>query len=90
MTEEHHQLATNNGGTKRLVLIEWLDSHYVAGWHTEEPQKEPLLCRSVGWLIYDGERAKTIAAHITEEETPQRCGEITIPNCAIVAMKEMR
>jgi hypothetical protein len=59
-----------NGVNKKLVLIEWLDSHAVYGWHTEEPSEEPLRCRSVGWLIYDGERAKTIAAHITDEEIP--------------------
>mgnify|MGYP001619283682 FL=1 len=73
--------------TRPLVVIEWLDSHYVAGWHTEEPQTEPLLCRSAGWLVHDGEKAKTIAAHITEEDVPQRCGEMTIPVSAIVTMK---
>jgi hypothetical protein len=38
-------------------------------------------------VVYDGEKAKTIAAHITEEDVPQRCGEITIPVSAIVTMK---
>lgn len=67
-----------------LVLIEWQDSHYVPGWHTNEPVKEPLLCRSVGWLMHDGEDAKTVASHLTDEEDPQRLGEITIPTRAVL------
>ena len=78
----------NNLG--KLVLIEWLDSHYTQGWHANAPNEEPLLCRSVGWLLYDGEKAKTIAAHITEEETPQRTGEMTIPSVAIIRMDVLK
>jgi hypothetical protein len=69
---------------RKLVLIEWYDSHYISGWHREVPNTEPLLCRSVGWIVYDGEEAVTIAAHITEEDDPQRSGEMTIPTRAIV------
>lgn len=74
----------------RLVLIEWLDSHHVPGWHTGEPATKPLLCRSVGWLVHDGTEAKTIAPHITEEETPQRCGEMTIPTAAMLKMEALQ
>ena len=73
-----------------LVLIEWLDSHHVAGWHTSEPAEKPLLCRSVGWLVYDGSEAKTVAPHITEEDTQQRCGEMTIPTRSVVRMKVLQ
>ena len=74
---------------RKLVLIDWLDSHYVPGWHTDEPSEEPLYCRSVGWLIHDGKDAKTIASHITNEETSQRSGEMTIPTKAITRMKTL-
>jgi hypothetical protein len=67
----------------KLVLIEWLDSHRSEGWHTGDPATEPVTCRSVGWLIHDGKAAKTIAAHMTDEDEPQRCGEMTIPACSI-------
>ena len=73
----------------RLVLITWMDSHYVVGWHTDEPNTEPLLCRSVGWLLHDGDRAKTIAPHVTDEETPQRSGEITIPTASVVRIEPL-
>jgi len=73
-----------------LVLIKWRDSHQVSGWHTDEPATMPLMCSSVGWLIYDGEEAKTLAPHMTDEETPQRSGEMTIPACAVVTMKVLR
>lgn len=67
-----------------LVYIEWVDSHRSEGWHTDDPAQEPLLCRSVGWLVYDGEKAKTIAPHMTQEDDPQRCGEMTIPTSAVL------
>ena len=80
----------NTAHPHKLVLITWLDSHYVAGWHTEEAATEPSYCRSVGWLVHDGEKAKTIAAHITNDETPQRCGELTIPTAAIIKIRVLR
>lgn len=70
-------------GHKPLVLVKWLDSHYVAGWHTEEPDIDPLVCHSVGWLVYDGEESIVVAGHMTDEDTPQRCGEMTIPRAMI-------
>jgi hypothetical protein len=70
--------------------VRWLDSHYVPGWHTDEPSTSPLLCRSVGWLVHDGDEAKTIAAHITNEEDPQRCGDMTIPAEAITSIEVIR
>ena len=76
-------------GNLKLVLIEWLDSHQQARWTSDEPAKEPLVCRSVGWLVHDGEKAKTLAAHLTVEATPQRAGEMTIPTCAITKIRSL-
>jgi hypothetical protein len=75
---------------RRLVLIEWVDSHRTEGWHVDDPATEPVLCRSVGWLVHDGGAAKTIAAHLTVEEPPQRCGEMTIPTCSIREIRTLR
>jgi hypothetical protein len=74
----------------KLVLIEWVDSHQVQRWTSEEPSQEPMLCRSVGWLIHDGKKAKTVCAHMTLETIPQRTGEMTIPTCAITKMTVLR
>lgn len=71
-----------------LVMVEWVDSHHTPGWTTGDPPTEPLTCRSVGWLVYEGERAITLAPHVTLEEEPQRCGQMTIPNCAILKIKK--
>ena len=73
----------------RLTMIEWLDSHRCAGWTTDAPATEPVLCRSVGWLLHDGDQAKTLAPHMTDEPTPQRAGEMTIPTCAVVKMRTL-
>lgn len=72
-----------------LVLVEWLDSHYAPGWHTGARPKRGLTCYSVGWLVHDGKHAKTVAAHITDEDPPQRNGEMTIPACAVVSIQEL-
>ena len=82
--------ACNARGNQPLVLIEWHDSHAVYGWHTGDPSEEPLLCRSVGWLMHDGEKAKTIAAHMTNEETPQRSGEMTTPSATIIRVEVLK
>ena len=74
----------------KLVLVEWWDSHYTQGWKTDDPSEEPLRCCSVGWLLHEGERAKTIAAHMTDEEVPQRNGEMTIPSASIIRVEVLR
>jgi hypothetical protein len=32
----------------------------------------------------------TVAAHVTDEDTPQRCGEMTIPRVAVVKITEVK
>ena len=73
----------------RLVLVEWLDSHYVPGWHFDDPLTAPKVCRSVGWLVYEGESAITIAANVADEGE-QRSGEWTIPRVAIVRIETIQ
>lgn len=73
----------------RLVLIEWVDSHGNGEWQQiDKPiDDRPLVCRSVGWLVLDGKRAKVIAPHINEPEpgvAGQGCGILTIPTCAVL------
>lgn len=72
-----------------LVFIEWLDSHYRPGWTLEDSATEPLVCKSVGWLIHDGDDAKVLAAHLSNEKCPQRCGDMTIPSRAILKIKKI-
>ena len=82
---EHHDKQT----PLKLVLVEWLDSHYVAGWHFDAPITEPKVCHSVGWLIYEGPKAITIAGHLADNGE-QRSGEMTIPAGVIVKVKKLR
>lgn len=72
-----------------LVLIEWVDSHYRAGWTSDDSESAPLVCRSVGWLVHDGDDAKVLSAHVSKEESPQRCGDMTIPSRAILQIREI-
>jgi hypothetical protein len=78
----------------RLVLIEWQDSwgcsprwEYIDGC---EPAV--LLCRSVGWLIYDGKDCKVIVPHLTKSEhvRQQGCGDMTIPTPAVVRVVRLK
>lgn len=76
---------------KKLVMVEWVDSHSGRGWQSLEELEEvaePLYCISVGWLIKETERCKVIVPHISGEENGniilQGCGDITIPQNAIL------
>lgn len=80
----------------KLILIEWVDSHGpVDGWNVIEDKQnsEPLICESVGWLIYNGKNCKTIvphkAGHKNNKIALQGRGELTIPTRAIIKLKEI-
>ena len=77
--------------TPPLVLIEWEDSCQRYGWTRDpvEPAK-PLVCHSVGWLVSSTKAAKTITANISVEDEGQRCGDMTIPNKAIISIRKLK
>lgn len=80
----------------RLVYIEWEDScGAVARWqYLDESDVEYIVCRSVGWLVYDGKDCKRIVPHIgrhnVEDAREQGCGDMTIPTPAIIKMTDVR
>lgn len=74
----------------KLVLIEWLDSAIAGAWTRDEPDPEPVLCQSVGWLVQDGKKVKTLAPHMTVEEEAQRAGSMTIPVCCITRIVTLK
>lgn len=79
-----------------LVFIEWLDSHgSVEGWQVIDDMKpEPLICESVGWLLYDGEECKKVLPHKAgyrnKDIVHQGRGELTIPTKAILKIKKLK
>ena len=78
----------------RLVLIEWEDSHGNGEWQEigGSIEDRALVCRSVGWLVLDGKRAKVIAPHINQAEPgveSQGCGIMTIPTAAIISITKL-
>jgi hypothetical protein len=78
----------------RLVLIEWEDSHADGAWQNigGKIEDRALVCRSVGWLVLDGERAKVVAPHINQEESGvplQGCGIMTIPTGAVLRILDL-
>lgn len=81
--------------TQPLVLIEWLDSFGCsANWQNIQIESvAPLVCRSVGWLVYDGADCKVVVPHLTDPKhqfaTQQGCGDMTIPVCAIVSVRRL-
>ena len=79
---------------RRLVLIEWEDSHSNGAWQEVggEIEDRALVCRSVGWLVLDGENAKVVAPHINDQEPGvalQACGVMTIPARSVLAVTEL-
>ena len=76
---------------KRLVLVEWLDSHAGRGWQQIDriaAAAEPLYCQSVGWLLSDTKDCKVLVPHIGGErngdQMMQGCGDLVIPKKAVL------
>lgn len=79
----------------RLVLIEWQDS---LGCSTDwQPlahcDPEPLICRSVGWLLHNGKDCKVVVPHISTNENPniekQGCGDMSIPAKSVLSIIDL-
>ncbi len=80
----------------KLVMIEWLDSHSGDGWRKLSEIKEDgesVRCRSVGWLLTEGNGYKVIVPHISGDESvgtsPYGNGDLSIPEAAIVDVREL-
>lgn len=77
----------------RLVLVEWFDSIGV-GHHWEaidNPIAEPHVCRSVGWLVAEGDHAIVVIPHMHDADDRRNVpeggmGDMTIPRCSIKRM----
>lgn len=81
----------------RLVLIEWEDSTGGSGNWGGIPREEPkpLVCRSVGWLVIDGARAKIVVPHMHDDNkelgtTRSGCGDMTIPARAVLRIVDLK
>jgi hypothetical protein len=80
----------------RLVLIEWLDSHRNPNsWASldEFPDPQPLICRSVGWLLHDTPECKVVVPHFAGEQgaaPEQGCGDMTIPTRAVLRVVDLQ
>lgn len=71
---------------RRLVLIEWLDAYGCSTDWREIPsiiEDQPMLCRSVGWIVAKGKTSLTIVPHLSPSDhgrsEEQGCGDMTIP-----------
>jgi hypothetical protein len=80
----------------KLVQVEWEDSYGCSpDWVAVSDDLAPtvMLCRSVGWLVYDGADCKTIIPHLNQANHPnaalQGCGDMTIPASAIKSICEL-
>jgi len=74
----------------RLVLIEWIDSYGCSStWENLEGCKPSIMsCKSVGWLVHDGDDCKTVVPHVANG-AQQGCGDMTIPTCAITRLVDL-
>lgn len=74
----------------RLVLIEWVDSFGCSSTWTSLSacDPEPMVCRSVGWLVHDGDDSKVVVPHVAHN-AEQGCGDMTIPTVAITKLVDL-
>ena len=79
--------------TPELVLIEWEDSAQpVSGWCwlNETTWGHIVICRSVGWLIHDGEDIKVLAPNLGDLDGElQACGVIRIPARSVTRVEPL-
>ncbi len=80
----------------KIALIEWIDSKGVTSdWeHLEDLTKlEPVLVRSVGFLLKSNDDYKTLTQSVGLADNPsdiQVCGRITIPAVCIKSIKILK
>ena len=80
----------------KLVLVEWVDSVQPQpswGLLSEVGTPQAVRCVSVGWLVSDGKKNKSIApnmAAIDEPESLQISGLITIPSKCIKKITRLK
>lgn len=74
----------------RLVLIEWEDSNTWHGWTSlASVISDPaMVCRSVGWLVYEDAGVMVIAPH-TADATKQGNGVMSIPVRSILRVVDL-
>ena len=78
-----------------LMCIEWVDSYGCSSeWQRlETSDPNPLICKSVGWVIYESDTCVVIVPHMTEpiadSSVPDGCGDMTIPTVAIVSRRAL-
>lgn len=78
----------------RLVLVEWEDSTQpTSAWEMRRDVK-PVVVKiaSVGWLIKDGKRIKTLAPNVggVDRKVVAQCsGVINIPSGCVIAIHDL-
>lgn len=84
-------------GRRKLVLVEWADSHSGEGWRPLDEiagAAEPIYCRSVGWLVSRRNGTTVLASSISGEGNRNvrlfGRGDIAIPNKAILKLTRLR
>lgn len=71
--------------SSKLVLVEWLDALAQGEWH--EPKREELLCKTVGFVVYEDDQQIELAGTITDG----MCNNsITIPKQMITKRKVIK
>jgi hypothetical protein len=78
-----------------LVLVDWVDSAQpLPGWrHLDDPPAlEVVNCRSVGWLIAEGDGVKMLAPNLGDvgSDNAQASGFIRIPIAAVTRQVTLR
>jgi len=74
----------------KSIYIEWLDSKGITSAWEYLDEVEPLTpctCKSIGYLIDDNEKYKTIVQTLSDT---QLIGRMSIPTCSILKIVEIR
>lgn len=74
-----------------IVLTRWLDSDRQTDWTYSKEQPVITECESIGWLTYADDKVINIRPNRTfsKDGDEQHVGDMTIPLCAVTAIKTL-
>lgn len=73
---------------KQIVLVRWIDSAFMGGWHTPgDVSYDPLTCHTVGWIAHEDDDVLALVSSKTS--AGQDGGLMSIPKVCVVEVIKM-
>lgn len=68
------------------VYVEWVDSTSAHPWTAPDDAPEPLVCKSIGWLVVERDDHIVVSASWDSQDPGHFDAPISIPRVAIIGL----